>query len=719
MQYSSESLSSELNRLKAAFPSLSERLDESVKQFRTARVALPEALLSEVSEFKRGVADLGERILDLGKQLSVSKDHLVDPRAATLGALERSLHIIAKAEEQRANQTNALGILERICCLVRRDQALFPPLLQCQAQARELHDAIIKFPGAELHPAARELAAGTHPTSMLLRLIENQNDLSDDEWLRFPKAVAESFGTDLAVAATRGKLEVQPGRRKSFDSPGKALVQEPSSPAEALAPPITPAQQSGAASEPSPLLDGDLDREIEEFVANHAWSGGKATTPLPNAPGAIAGQALESPPSPANVSLSGFEKGPKMGSPRLPDEKSSVESVFSEVEAAISESVRLEELAERHQGEGNFSEAEAVYQQLLAVQKKTFGPQNPNVAETVQKLAAIHRLQAERAQQEVISNQATETRKKELAREHSQPAAPVAPRAFRGSGGETSGKARPVRVGIVAVILLAMGVSIYAAIRYRALHAGTSPQQSLSVPKSGSLQPEGAPPKAVDTPTPVQESHEIAPPNAVPKPNRSVQAAPPEVRNTPKPVQPLRELATTRQAARSETRETPNLLQQAQPIPQPNPIPRAPVRRETELPPPPSLLVGVPAGAAAAGSALSRLINPAVPSPPPPATPQLERIRVGGLTTAAKLIKEIKPTYPPLALQARIAGTVRLEGLIGPDGTVQNLKVISGHPLLREEAIKAAKQWRYQPGLLNGVPIAVTTTMDVNFSMGN
>src|ERR1017187_3637442 len=100
MQYSIESLSSELNRLKAAFPSLSERLDESVKQFRTAGVALPEALLSEVSEFKRGVADLGERILDLGKQLSVSKDHLVDPRAATLDALERSLHIIAKAEQQ-------------------------------------------------------------------------------------------------------------------------------------------------------------------------------------------------------------------------------------------------------------------------------------------------------------------------------------------------------------------------------------------------------------------------------------------------------------------------------------------------------------------------------------------------------------------------------------------------------------------------------------------
>ena len=142
------------------------------------------------------------------------------------------------------------------------------------------------------------------------------------------------------------------------------------------------------------------------------------------------------------------------------------------------------------------------------------------------------------------------------------------------------------------------------------------------------------------------------------------------------------------------------------------------MRKEAELPPPPSPLVRVPPGIGVAGSALSSLINPAV-SPPPPAAPSPERIRVGGLTTAAKLIKEIKPTYPPLALQARISGTVRLEGIIGPDGTVQDLKVISGHPLLREEAIKAAKQWRYQPGSLNGVPIAVTTTMDVNFALGN
>ena len=215
MQNSSESLFGELNRLKAIFPTLCELLDDAVSQFRTSWIALPENLFSELTDFTRRVRVLGERILALGKELSLSKDQLVDPSGATLEALERSLHIIAVIEEQRTLQTNALGILDRISCIVRRDRSEFPPLLECQAQVRKLRDSIIKFPGTELHPAAKELAAGTHSTSTLLRFVESQNDLSDDEWLRFSKVVAESFGKELALAATRGKLEVLPHEEKT------------------------------------------------------------------------------------------------------------------------------------------------------------------------------------------------------------------------------------------------------------------------------------------------------------------------------------------------------------------------------------------------------------------------------------------------------------------------------------------------------------------------
>jgi protein TonB len=61
---------------------------------------------------------------------------------------------------------------------------------------------------------------------------------------------------------------------------------------------------------------------------------------------------------------------------------------------------------------------------------------------------------------------------------------------------------------------------------------------------------------------------------------------------------------------------------------------------------------------------------------------------------------------------------VKLEGVISKEGTIEELKVISGHPLLIQAALDAAKQWRYQPTMLNGVPVEVITTIDVNFTLG-
>ena len=106
---------------------------------------------------------------------------------------------------------------------------------------------------------------------------------------------------------------------------------------------------------------------------------------------------------------------------------------------------------------------------------------------------------------------------------------------------------------------------------------------------------------------------------------------------------------------------------------------------------------------------------PPPPPPPKPTTPK--RIRVGGQVEAAKLIYKPTPEYPPLAKMARIQGTVRLEAIIAKDGTIQDLKVLSGHPLLVKSALDAVKQWRYQPTLLNGEPVEVVTEIDVNFTL--
>ncbi len=103
------------------------------------------------------------------------------------------------------------------------------------------------------------------------------------------------------------------------------------------------------------------------------------------------------------------------------------------------------------------------------------------------------------------------------------------------------------------------------------------------------------------------------------------------------------------------------------------------------------------------------------PSSPQPKTTKTTRIKVGGQVEAAKLIFQPKPEYPPLAKMARIQGTVRLEAVMSRDGTIEDLKVLSGHPLLVKVALEAVSRWRYQPTLLNGEPVEVLTEIGVNF----
>jgi TonB family protein len=117
------------------------------------------------------------------------------------------------------------------------------------------------------------------------------------------------------------------------------------------------------------------------------------------------------------------------------------------------------------------------------------------------------------------------------------------------------------------------------------------------------------------------------------------------------------------------------------------------------------------------GSNLRVLIGLAPPPPPPPAPEPPGRIRVGGNVQAMKIVTQPRPMYPADAKAARIQGVVKLLAIIGKDGGVQNLTVISGHPLLVPAAMQAVQHWVYQPTLLNGDPTEVETEIDVNFTL--
>lgn len=113
---------------------------------------------------------------------------------------------------------------------------------------------------------------------------------------------------------------------------------------------------------------------------------------------------------------------------------------------------------------------------------------------------------------------------------------------------------------------------------------------------------------------------------------------------------------------------------------------------------------------------------PAIKVEPPPrkpevATAKIPRISIGGVVQEAKILKRVLPVYPPLARQARIQGTVVLMGVIARDGTIQNLQVMSGHPLLIASALDAVRQWVYRPTYLNGEPVEVNAPIEVRFTL--
>jgi protein TonB len=91
---------------------------------------------------------------------------------------------------------------------------------------------------------------------------------------------------------------------------------------------------------------------------------------------------------------------------------------------------------------------------------------------------------------------------------------------------------------------------------------------------------------------------------------------------------------------------------------------------------------------------------------------------LGGIVEGAKLIVRIQPDYPILAQQTRTQGDVILHAIIGKEGEVTELQVVSGHPLLVRAALVAVRQWRYSPTLLNGLPVEVETTITVSFVLG-
>jgi periplasmic protein TonB len=143
--------------------------------------------------------------------------------------------------------------------------------------------------------------------------------------------------------------------------------------------------------------------------------------------------------------------------------------------------------------------------------------------------------------------------------------------------------------------------------------------------------------------------------------------------------------------------------------------------QEDEAPPPAmastGVVGGVPGGVpgGSMGGVIGSVLSSTPVAVPHIATPQ--RVRVSSGVQSGLLVRKVNPTYPPLARQARIQGVVILQAQISKDGNIENLQLISGHPMLAPAAIEAVKQWKYKPYLLNGEPVEVETQVQVNFTL--
>jgi len=143
--------------------------------------------------------------------------------------------------------------------------------------------------------------------------------------------------------------------------------------------------------------------------------------------------------------------------------------------------------------------------------------------------------------------------------------------------------------------------------------------------------------------------------------------------------------------------------------------------KEEEAPPPQmamgGVVGGVPGGVPGGqmGGVIGGIISSTPVAVPKVAAPQ--RVRVSQGVSQGLLVRKVQPAYPPLARQARIQGQVVLQAVISKDGSIEGLRLVSGHPMLAPAALDAVKQWKYKPYFLNGEPVEVETQITVIFSL--
>src|SRR5882762_7012907 len=190
-------------------------------------------------------------------------------------------------------------------------------------------------------------------------------------------------------------------------------------------------------------------------------------------------------------------------------------------------------------------------------------------------------------------------------------------------------------------------------------------------------------------------------------------------------IAPLYTTGTSRAAAPHITSTRPNLTYTLGKVTAPTSIPKTVLLDNSAAAPDlGGVEGGVPGGVAGGqlGGALGGVLGgtgTSIPIPPPQQPAAKRIVRIGSSLKAPRQTYSIQPEYPPLARQTHVSGTVVVNAVIDEHGNVVGARALSGHPLLIPEALKAVLQWKYEPTLLNGTPVAVEMEVTVHFNLGS
>jgi hypothetical protein len=236
MTVSYQDLLQQLTTLGNHYPELGRRLVKGAETLQNQGITLSESLIKELLSYQQTFTHLQQRALEIGK---------FPPSTGELSftQLEDLLKSAIAKDSKPSIHPQALEILKRVLAIRHREQSNFASLDEVQKQAKQLYQTISESNITD--PIVEALVEKKHPLSALLRLIEEQDNLSDEEWANLEDSVTSAFGKTLTVAISRGKLTIN---TTTIATPPIIEVSEVSIPPEvAVSLPVIPTQSSGDA----------------------------------------------------------------------------------------------------------------------------------------------------------------------------------------------------------------------------------------------------------------------------------------------------------------------------------------------------------------------------------------------------------------------------------------------------------------------------------------